>query len=85
MLDRIRDELERTRAEVLGVLGTTELLERTPTLRRTLEYATCTWSRCTHSRSSSCPDCGPETRDPSLQRAMLLTVNGIANGVRNTG
>jgi phosphoenolpyruvate carboxylase len=36
VFDRIRDEFDRTRAELLAITGEAELLERQPALQRTL-------------------------------------------------
>ena len=87
LLDVIRAELDRTRAEVLATLGTDELLRAPPGLRRTLEVRDTyldplhvlqveLLARVAGHRASP---------RPTLQRALLLTINGIANGLRNTG
>jgi phosphoenolpyruvate carboxylase len=86
ILDRIQAEYERTVEEVLRITGTERLLDSSPLLQRTLEVRDryldplhfLQMSLLARSRRSSEPD-------PSLQRAMLLTVNGIATGLRNTG
>ena len=86
VLDLIRDEHERTTQEVLAVLGTDRLLAHNPSLARTLAV------RDTYLQPLQMlqVDLLQRWRDASnpdttLQRALLLTINGIANGLRNTG
>lgn len=79
-------EYERTVEEVLRLNGQDQLLAANPLLARTLRVRDAYLdpinylqaSLLARSRSSSSPD-------PQLQRALLLTVNGIAAGMRNTG
>ena len=86
ILDLIRDEYERTVEEVLRITGAERLLDGSPLLQRTLDVRDryldplhyLQMSLLARSRRSSEPD-------PALQRALLLTVNGIATGLRNTG
>ena len=85
LFDRIRAEHARTREEVLRLLGRTSLLDDLPVLRRTLEVRN-RYLRPLHalqvellSRTRS------DQEDAMLRRALLLTVNGIAAGMRNTG
>ena len=85
VLDRIHDELDRTRSELLTVLGTTELLERAPTLRRTLGVRDVYLEPLHALQIELLARLRGNDERPSLRRALLLTVNGIANGVRNTG
>jgi len=87
LLDVIRVELDRTCEEVLAVLGVDDLLSTRPDLRRTLAVRD-TYLDPLHvlqvellARWRSDAD----ARDATLQRALLLTINGIANGLRNTG
>ncbi len=83
----IEAEHARTVAEVLAVTGQSELLEGAPVLRRTLELRAAYLaplhalqvSLLARSRAEG------EAADPALRRALLLTVNGIAAGMRNTG
>jgi phosphoenolpyruvate carboxylase len=91
VLDRIRAELALTTREVLAALGTTEVLERDPVLRRTLAVRD-TYLDPLHVLQiellARTRDRGAgEAGDPvhSLRRALLLTVNGIAGGLQNTG
>ena len=69
--------------------GDAELLEAAPMLRRTLELRD-SYLAPLHAlqisllaRSRAVPD--EAEPDPDVQRALLLTINGIAAGLRNTG
>ena len=85
-LAAIEAEHAATLEGLLAVTGEAHLLEHRPLLRRTLEVRD-DYLRPMHllqiellqrSRSSAEPD-------PAVQRALLITVNGIAAGLRNTG
>ncbi|HEX8770695.1 MAG TPA: phosphoenolpyruvate carboxylase, partial [Acidimicrobiales bacterium] len=82
----IRNEYECTVEELLRVTGQDELLERDRELRHSLEIRRgaldplCRLQVGLLARLRGCPD-----PDPQLRRALLLTVNGIAAGLQNTG
>ena len=89
-LDTIEEEYARTVEEVLLVTGHDELLGGQEELSRTLRtrdvyllplqfLQISLLRRVRESRGSD------EPVDPTLRRALLLTVNGIASGLRNTG
>jgi phosphoenolpyruvate carboxylase len=86
IFDRIAEEHRRTVDQVLWLTGRDRLLDHHPLLRRTLEIRNAYLDPISYLqvsllrrlRASADPD-------PELQRALLLTVNGIANGLRNTG
>ncbi len=86
IFDDIRAEHERTLHEVLQLLDATCLLSRHPVLRHTLEL------RATYLEPLHHLQVELLTRrrqvaepDPDLHRALLLTINGIAAGLKNTG
>ena len=88
--DLIRAEHTRTVAEVLQVTGENALLDSQPSLRRTLEVRNTYLEPINYlqiallSRLRAAQVAGTAL-DPQLERAMLLTMNGIAAGLRNTG
>jgi phosphoenolpyruvate carboxylase len=86
LFDVVVDEYGRTVEQVLAVTGEAHLLERYPQLQRTLEVRD-DYLEPMHqlqvsllARVRVAADA-----DPLMWRALLLTVNGIANGLRNTG
>jgi len=87
--DVIRTEFVRTREELARTTGTGELLGQHPELARTLEVRDA-YLEPLHALQV---ELLARTRDahdddeqlPGLRRALLLTVNGIAAGLRNTG
>ncbi len=90
LFDAIREEHERTVAEVLRVTEQSELLEGAPVLRQTLALRDA-YLAPLHAlqvsllaRTRRQAEDGGEA-DPQLERALLLTINGIAAGLRNTG
>jgi phosphoenolpyruvate carboxylase len=92
--DVIRAEHELTVREVLHLTGGEHLLASNPDLARTLRvrddylaplhYLQVSLLERWRDSGAAASPVGAE-RDPDLARALLLTVNGIAAGLRNTG
>ena len=90
LLDVIVDEHDRTVEEVLRLTGEARLLDSQPLLQRTLAVRD-RYLLPLHqlqiellARHRWALGAGDEI-DPALPRSLLLTVNGIAAGLRNTG
>ena len=87
ILAKVQAEYERTLEQVLWVTGQSELLERSPVLRRTLSVRA-SYLAPIHDLQVSLLKRVRGARgdpDPDLERAVLFTINGIAAGLRNTG
>jgi len=89
LFEVIRTEHELTVAQVLGVTGETDLLASFPVLRQTLRIRETYLEPLHHLQiellARQRGDEHAQDQDPLLARALLLTVNGIAAGLRNTG
>jgi phosphoenolpyruvate carboxylase len=88
--DAIRAEHELTVAEVLWVTGRSELLESNPVLGRTLAVRNAYLAPLHYMQVAllerwRADRAAGRQPDPTVARALLLTVNGIAAGMRNTG
>jgi phosphoenolpyruvate carboxylase len=88
--EAIRAEHELTMAELLRLRGEDELLDSDPVLQRTLRVRDAYLAplhylqvALTERRRADRED--EREQDQQLARALLLTVNGIAAGLRNTG
>ncbi|MDQ4047846.1 MAG: phosphoenolpyruvate carboxylase, partial [Actinomycetota bacterium] len=88
--ERLRSEYEVTVGELLAITGEEELLAENPVLRRTLQVRDDYLAPIHYlqvaltERWRAGRDAGREP-DPDIGRALLLTINGIAAGLRNTG
>ena len=86
LFEAIKDEFSLAVEQVLLITEDEELLDRYPVLKRTLGIRDRYLDPINYlqvallERSRS-----GEDQDPSLRRALLLTVNGLAAGLRNTG
>lgn len=86
VFDTIRDEFERTMREVLRITGQKQLLDRSPVLQRTLSVRAPYIDPLNYLQISLLARhrAGEQT-DPLHERALLLSINGIAAGLKNTG
>jgi phosphoenolpyruvate carboxylase len=85
LLDGIRTEYDLTVDRLLAVTGDEALLDREPTLRTTLEIRENYLEPLHHLQIELLGRYRRGEDDPALERALLLTINGIAAGMRNTG
>ncbi|MFC5063000.1 phosphoenolpyruvate carboxylase [Actinomycetospora atypica] len=82
----IKDEHARTLREVLALSPGDRLLANNPLLRQTLEVRESYLEPLHHLQVHALTERrAVDEPDPDLQRALLLTVNGISAGMRNTG
>ncbi|HEX3224267.1 MAG TPA: phosphoenolpyruvate carboxylase [Nocardioides sp.] len=85
LLDEIRAEYDITVDRVLTVTGDDALLDRERTLRTTLEIRENYLEPLHHLQIELLGRYRRGEDDPAMERALLLTINGIAAGMRNTG
>jgi phosphoenolpyruvate carboxylase len=88
--DAIRAEYELTVAEVLRITGSADLLAEDPVLQHTLRVRDAYLAPLHYLQVALMERWRADRRtgrhsDPTVARALLLTVNGIAAGLRNTG
>jgi len=81
----IRAEYGRTRELVLAVTGQARLLDRTPVLQRSIERRNPYVDPLSVIQVELLRRLRRDGGSAELARAMLLTINGIAGGLRNTG
>jgi phosphoenolpyruvate carboxylase len=85
LFDVIAAEYRRTVDELRCLLGIDELLESHPVLRRTLAVRAAQLTPLHLVQVELLARVRAGDDDPLVERALQLTVNGIAAGLRNTG
>jgi phosphoenolpyruvate carboxylase len=90
MFDIVAEEFALTQAEILRLTGESEALQHSPSLARTLAVRDTYLLPLHHLQVSflrrvRAIRAEGQTPDPTLVRALSVTVNGIATGLRNTG
>jgi phosphoenolpyruvate carboxylase len=86
--EKIKAEYDLTVTEILAVTGEAEPLDAQPGLARTLAVRDTYLEPLHHLQVALLAQYrqpGPDKPDEKLERALLVTVNGIAAGLRNTG
>jgi phosphoenolpyruvate carboxylase len=86
VFETIRAEYELTVAEILRITGEEHLLQAQPSLARTLAVRDTYLEPLHHLQVALLAKYRQQSgSDEKLERALLVTVNGIAAGLRNTG
>lgn len=85
LLQSIRHEHDLTIAQVLEIRDVDQLLDDAGLLRRTLDVRDIYLDPINYLQVSLLERSRQGEESPDLDRALLLTVNGIAAGMRNTG
>ena len=86
IFDQIKAEFELTVAELLALTSKSEILGNQPILARTLAVRDTYLAPIQLLQVSLLKQVRSQTNpDPLLTRALLLTINGVAAGLRNTG
>ena len=85
LLDLLRSEMELTTSELLSSRKEEVLIADLPLLRRTLSVRDVYLDPINYLQVALLSRSRAGDDDPELVRALLLTINGIATGMRNTG
>ena len=86
IFDQIKAEFELTVSELLALTNKSEILGNQPILARTLAIRDTYLAPIQLLQISLLKQVRSQTNpDPQLTRALLLTINGVAAGLRNTG
>jgi phosphoenolpyruvate carboxylase len=86
IFDEIKAEFELTVTELLALTSKSEILGNQPILARTLAVRDTYLAPLQLLQVSLLKQVrGQKSPDPLLTRALLLTINGVAAGLRNTG
>ena len=82
----IHSEFDETRRRVLDLTGNQELLDDLPVLKRTLSVRANYIAPLNYLQVSLLKRArGEGADDPAVRRALLLSINGVASGLKNTG
>ena len=82
---RIQTEMQRTVGYLLAITGQRELLEFNPALARSFRNRSPYIDPLNHLQVESLRRFRAGDQDDKVKRAILLTINGIAAGLRNSG
>ena len=90
MFDKVKAEYEETKQQILWLTGESEILENQQSLKKTLQIRDTYLLPLQYLQVSLLKKVrelnqNPGETDPLLRRTLLLTINGIATGLRNTG